>query len=90
MFTLVKSILLKPLAYRVPDKLVLITQSSPNATSNAPSFGLIPIQFLRWRNEIQSFESLAVMRGGAVNLTGSGPPEMVGAAVISAEFFDVL
>ena len=57
MFTLVKSILLKPLAYRDPDKLVLITQSSPSVASNAPSFGLAPIQFLRWRNEIQSFLS---------------------------------
>ena len=74
MFALVKSILLKPLAYREPDKLVLIMQTSTHAPSNLPTFGLAAIHFLRWRNEIRSFESLAVMRGASVNLTGSGVP----------------
>jgi hypothetical protein len=59
MFTLVNSILLKPLPYPNPDRLVLITQSMLE-DPNKGSVGIAPIQFLRWRNELQSFESLAI------------------------------
>jgi predicted permease len=90
MFTLVKSILLKPLAYPEPDRLVRITQNSAFETVNHPSFPLAPTEFLRWREEIRSFESLALLRGATVNLTGIGAPEALGAARISAEFFDTL
>lgn len=90
MFTLVKSILLKPLAYPEPDRLVRITQNSPYESVNHPSFALAPTEFLRWRKEIRSFESLALLRGATVNLTGVGAPETLGAARISAEFFDTL
>jgi hypothetical protein len=62
MFTLVKSILLKPLAYREPDKLVLITHTRADLPSYLPTFGNAAIAFLRWRNETRSFESLTVMR----------------------------
>jgi hypothetical protein len=90
MFTLVKSILLKPLAYRDPDKLVLITQAHANLPSYLPTFGLAPIEFLRWRNEIRSFESLSIVTGATANLTGAGTPQTLGAVRISAEFFDTL
>jgi hypothetical protein len=90
MFTLVKSILLKPLAYPEPDRLVRINQNSPFETANHPRFALAPMEFLRWRKEIQSCEFLALLRGAAVNLTGVGAPEALGAVRISAEFFDTL
>jgi predicted permease len=90
MFTLVESILLKPLAYPAADRLVRITQNSPYESVNHPSFALAPTEFLRWRKEIRSFESLALLRGATVNLTGVGAPEALGAARISAEFFDTL
>lgn len=90
MFTLVKSILLKPLAYREPNKLVLITITGADLPSYSPTFGLAAIHFLRWRNEIRSFESLTVMRASEVNLTGSGTPQTLGCVRISAEFFDTL
>ena len=80
MFTLVKSILLKPLAYPEPDRLVRVIQNSPYETANHPSFGIAPLEFLRWRKEIRSFESMALLRGATVNLTGAGAPEVLGAA----------
>src|SRR4051794_10772684 len=90
MFTLVNAIVLKPLAYPDSERLVSITQTSPFATSYVPSFGVAPIEFLRWQKEIQSFESLAVLRSATLNLTGAGAPETLGAARISAGFFDTL
>jgi hypothetical protein len=89
MFTLVNSILLRPLTYPDPDRLVLITQTTPYVPLGG-SGGLAPLMFLHWRDKIQSIESLAVVKGASVNLTGSGFPETLGAARISAEFFDTL
>jgi hypothetical protein len=89
MFTLVNSILLKPLVYPESERLVFITQSSPGSTAQL-GFGVAPIQFLRWRAEMRSFESLAVLRKAMVNMTGSGEPVTLRGARISAELFDTL
>jgi len=55
-----------------------------------PSIGISALQFLRWREEIQSFDSLGLMRKASVNLTGSGLPETLGADNVSAGFFETL
>ena len=78
MFTLVKSILLKPLAYPEPDRLVRINQNSPFGTANHPRFALAPMEFLRWRKEIGSFESLALLRGATVNPHCQLAPKVLG------------
>jgi putative ABC transport system permease protein len=90
MFTVVNSILLKPLSFSNPERLVFITQSGTWKTSFNRSTGIAPIQFLRWRNEIQSFESLGLIRMASMNLTGSGLPETLGAARVSAGFLETL
>jgi putative ABC transport system permease protein len=90
MFTVVNSILLRPLPFREPERLTFITTSGTYRTSFIPSVGIAPLQFLRWRDEIQSFVSLALIQKASMNLTGSGLPETFGAARISASFFDTL
>src|SRR6476659_7352731 len=90
MFTLVNSILLKPLAYPEAGQLVLITNLTPKVAA-VPVHGLVPLQFLRWRKEIRSFQSFAVAaRGSIMNLTGSGQPETLGVMRITSAFFDTL
>src|SRR6185295_12499155 len=49
-----------------------------------------PIQFLRFRSEIDSFESIAALRRASANLTEVGLPETLGALRITAEFFETL
>src|SRR5262245_35527388 len=89
MFTVVNSILLKPLAYPDSGRLVRVMSSIPKKFAASP--GLLPLEFRRWRRQVQSFESIA-LAGIATNynLTGSGEPETVGAMRISAGFFDTL
>jgi predicted permease len=90
MFTLVNSIIVRPLAYSEPGRLVLVTNLTP-AVPETPVHGLLPVQFLRWRTEIRSFESFAAVRsGGTMNLTGSGQPAALGTLRISSSFFDTL
>jgi predicted permease len=90
MFTLVNAILIKPLDFTDSNRLVFITQTTPGATSYVSSFGVAPIEFLRWRKEIRSLESVGVLRKATVNLTGSGRPQTLGAARVSADLFETL
>src|ERR1043166_8859191 len=48
LFTLVRSIVLKPLEYPESGQLVLVTNSTPKV-AGVPVHGLVPLQFLRWR-----------------------------------------
>ena len=90
MFTLVNSIVLKPLAYSEADRLVVVTNLTPGI-ANVPVLGLVPLQFIRWRKEIRSFESLAVAAPGTtMNLTGSGQPETLNVMRITSGLFETL
>jgi len=90
MFTVVNSILLKPLSFRGPDELVFVTQTGTTMPSINQFVGIAPPQFLHWRDAIRSFESIGLIQKASVNLTGSGSPETLGAARISAGFFETL
>src|SRR5689334_17921011 len=83
MFTVVNSILLKPLALPDPGKLVLVTNRSTagyGGTRNGHQPGLLPLEFLRWRHRVQSFESVALTTFTCTTcaLTGTGRPEALG------------
>jgi len=90
MFTLVNSIILRPLAYPEAGQLVLVTNLTPKVSA-IPVHGLIPLQFIRWRNEIKSFDSFAMARRAAtMNLTGTDHPETLNVLRITPGFFDTL
>jgi hypothetical protein len=76
-FSVVNAVLLRPLPYRDPDRLVLV----PNATGR---------DFLRWRDQAKAFESIAVFGFGTADFTGSGEPERLAVATVSAELFATL
>src|SRR5689334_21383431 len=73
-FSVVNGVLLRPLALRQPGNLVAIAEESAGSHYRG---GLLvnAMHFLEWRKEARSFESLALMAGLAMNLTGSGEPE---------------
>jgi putative ABC transport system permease protein len=57
-FTVVNSVLLQPLAYPEPDRLVQLELSSPQGNANITS---IP-KYIAWRAQTQAFSDVAVMR----------------------------
>ena len=85
MFTLVNSILLKPLAYPEPDRLVA---SRKTALVRPPT--IRRLESCRWNScagvKRSGIQSLALLRGATVNLTGVGAPEALGAARVSPSF----
>jgi putative ABC transport system permease protein len=87
-FSLVNSILLRPLPYREPDQLVRMLQASPKLGLN--SWPLSQADFVVYRDQNRSFEALAIHSTGGANLTGDGEPERVPVSNVTADFFKVL
>ncbi len=87
-FSVVQTVLLRPLPYDEPDRIVQIWETHPDRGWNSMSFSHPNFWDLWDQNE--SFEEMAAMAGAAVNLTGFQYPERLAARRVSAEFFRVL
>jgi putative ABC transport system permease protein len=85
--TLVERILLSPLPYPEPDRLVRLIQSYPE--QGLDTWGLSPANFAAYRDQNHSFEALAAYSRSGVILTGTGEPEYLQAGRVSADFFKV-
>ena len=88
-FSLVNTVLLKPLTYRQPNQLVNIREVVTPLASTYPSFPVNYQHFLFWREQARSFASLAAMIGNEVIVTGAEPVK-VDAAAVSANFFTLI
>ncbi len=86
-FSVVNTVLLKPLAYRAPDRLVTIfhhyTKIDLEASVSVPGF-------IAYRDRTHDFAELAVETGWQVNLTGQGDPQRLTGQRASAQFFPAL
>jgi len=82
-FSVVNAVLLRPLPFPNPDRLMLLWEK----TAELPTMMVAYPDYLDWRDQNGVFENLAVYnRYRSVNLTGSGDPERVSAAAVSANF----
>jgi putative ABC transport system permease protein len=87
-FSVVNTVLLRPLAYGQPDRLVALTSSfsargEGNVQVSAPELN-------DYRREVGAIADAAGAWPININLTGSGNPERIAAAVVSPNFFRVL
>jgi len=81
-FSVVNTVLLRPLPYPDPDRLVVFTTTSPQGSG----FGASPTKFNTWRRQTAAFQDVSAYRFSVVNLT-EGEPEQVATAHVSADFF---
>src|SRR4026207_737162 len=86
-FSLVNSILLRPLPFREPDRVVRLIQASPKL--GLDTWGVSQADFAAYREQNRSFETVALYNSTAINLTGSGEPERLPMANVPADFFKV-
>jgi putative ABC transport system permease protein len=92
MFSAVDAVLLRPLPFAEPERLVMVGATSPmiRGVSQTRRGGAVsPADYLEYRNST-SFEGLAAVSVGPVRLTGDGMPEQALAAQVSGNFFSVL
>src|SRR5580704_12119992 len=89
-FSVVDGVILRPLAYRESQQLVVIHESVPKFSNIAPLIPVNAMHFLEWRKTAHSFSEMALIGATTFNLTGSGEPERIPAARVSPSLFPML
>src|SRR5579862_7241948 len=87
-FSIVDTMLLRPLPYSEPDRLVSITTGLPALRFT----GIVSAEYLDWRDRSQTLESFAAMNSFPNTLVLSGPdgPMDVQASHVTANFLSTL
>ena len=87
-FSIINTVLLRPLPFPDSSRIALIWDTDPNR--NVPRGVASPAEFLDWRVQNHVFEEISALRVWFYNLTGNGEPEQVWGAHVSANFFKLL
>jgi len=87
-FSVVNSVLLRPLPYSDPSRLMQLWEASVNRgrkemPASYPNFA-------DWRDQNHVFEQVVAYTDWSFNLTGSGEPERIRSAIVSPAFFSIL
>ena len=86
-FTVVNGVLLRPLPYRDPDRLVQLLNGRPG---RPPSTFFSPPNYRDVTSQSGAFSEWAALTPTTANLTGSGDPQQLDGAAVTARFFTVL
>lgn len=90
LFSIVNTVVLKPLAYREPGRLVMVREVVKPLAHVYPTLPVNYQHFRFWRENARSFESIAALYSAAAVLTSGGEPETIGIGLVSSNFFDTL
>jgi predicted permease len=85
-FSVVNGVLLRPLAYPDPSRLLMIFETTPEFSENSVAYP----NYLDWRRESRSFTDMGAFRSDDLNFTGAGEPEHLSGDYVSASLFPVL
>src|SRR5262245_8789181 len=88
MFTIFNAVLLRPLPYSDPQKLVTLSVARKGELETVNPFSIVRFEMIR--DHSRSFAGVAAYTVEFFNLTGRGEPQQVHAARVSPNFFDVL
>ena len=85
-FSVINSVLLRPLPYDQADRLLFLNERSKVMDEMSISYP----NFTDWRNQNHVFEKIGVYNRGSYNLTGHGDAERIPTAQVSADLFSAL
>jgi len=88
-FSVVHGVLLRPLPYPDPDRLVEVFEDNSRA-GGGPFFRVSLLNYLSWVERAQSFEALAAFNGRDFTVTEHGDPERIFGSAVTASLFKVL
>jgi hypothetical protein len=86
LFSVINGVLLNPLPFPNANRIVSMFQDKPNFPKGSISYP----NFLDWRQDNRSLESIAAYRWADGTIRGMGEPEEVHGQRISATFFPIL
>jgi len=87
-FSVVNAVLMRPLPYEAPDRIVMIWETNPS--KGVPRSIVSPANFLDWKEQNNVFDHLAAFRFWYYTVTGLGDPERYQGARVSTNFFPLL
>jgi predicted permease len=85
-FSVVNSVLLRPLPYQNHDQLLRVEETHPGSVGSGVTFAT----FLDLAREVKTVENVSAFREWVFNVTGGGEPQQVSGALISENFFTAL
>jgi putative ABC transport system permease protein len=90
-FSVVNAVLLRPLPYDQPDRLMQVWHTPPQKSfPGMPTFAVSPANFLDWRKQNHSFEGMSAYGFGRYTITGSGYPETIRMVAATVGLFSIL
>ncbi len=87
-FSVVNSVLLRPLPFREPERIVTLWEN--NTKDGIERDDVSPANFLDWRDRSRSFEAMASANPYSLDYQGKTEPETWQAALVSDGFFNIL
>ena len=87
-FSVVNSVLLRPLPYSDPGRLMQLWEAS--AKKGRSEIPASYPNFADWRDQNHVFEHVVAYSDWSFNLTGAGEPERIRSAIVSPAFFSAL
>ncbi|MEM7583588.1 MAG: ABC transporter permease [Acidobacteriota bacterium] len=89
MYAVIQGVLLNPLDYPEPERLMLVQEKNPEA--GFPRFSLSPLNYRDYRDMNQSFEFLAAVTGASLAWSpdDGGPAQQWRARAVTHEFLEV-
>ena len=89
-FSIVNAVLLKPLPFPEPDRLLYINSGFSNQKDVARPFAMSYPDFLDWRASAKSLSGMASYHDDSFTLTGLEQPLHVNGSTVSGDFFSVV
>ena len=87
-FSVVHAVLLKPLPFFEPDRLVLLWEDASRI--GFPRGTPAPANYADWKAQSQAFAQIEAVSGRPMNLTGTGEPERVNVDAVTSGLFPML
>jgi putative ABC transport system permease protein len=85
MFSFLNGVLLRPLPYPNPERVMLVLEKRPDGGSN----GISTLNYLDWAEQNTVFEFLAAQTGWNATLTGGDEPVRLAGGRVSVHYFDI-
>ena len=85
-FSVVNAVMLTPLNFPDPDRVVMLMNVSPQGSGPAAS----PAKFMHWRAQSDVLQDVSAFTAGVMNYTGGEFPEQLQSGRVSADFFKLI
>src|SRR5512146_2585687 len=90
-FSVVSAVLLRPLPYRDPIRLMQVWHvPPPKSFPGMTTFSVSPANYLDWERQNHVFQSMAIYGFRSFNITGTDQPQALQASAVSQDFYSTL